>query len=73
MNDAAAAYGDALSLPLELHASARLAPTAFEVAPRLGISMYDATYAALAEQLDLPLVTADKRLAAVARKAVLID
>ena len=39
----------------------------------LGLSVYDGTYAALAESLDAVLVTADRRLAAAVRSAELVE
>ena len=38
----------------------------------LGLSAYDGTYAALAESLDVPLITADRRLAAAVPNAELL-
>ena len=37
-------------------------PTAFDIALQEGITVYDASYLALARLIDAPLVTADKRL-----------
>jgi len=58
--------------PLRLHGSG-LAPAALGAAFDLGLSVYDATYAALAESLDAVLVTADRRLAAAVGNAELVS
>lgn len=58
--------------PLVRHASSKVARPAFELALARGISAYDAFYAVLAELLDLPLVTADGRLAAAVDGSVLV-
>lgn len=53
---------DKLSLlPLRLHPHRLLLPRIWEL--RANLTVYDAVYAALAETLGLPLVTADGRLA----------
>jgi len=56
------------SIPLEV---ASLSLVSAEITLRLaslrGLSFYDATYVALAEMLDCPLITADRRLADRAR------
>ena len=49
-------------LDLEFHHSNTLLDEAFEVALNTGLAIYDATYIALADQLNVPLLTADQRL-----------
>ena len=61
-----------LAWPLAIQPCAPLAPTALEAAARLGISAYDAFYAVLAAELEVPLVTADRKLAAAVPGSVLV-
>jgi predicted nucleic acid-binding protein len=70
--DATAALGALAGLPLRLHGP-ELAPAALAAAIDLGLSAYDGTYAALAESLDAPLVTADRQLAAAVPSAELLS
>ena len=70
--DAAGALEALAGLPLQLHGP-ELAPAALGAAIDLGLSAYDGTYAALAESLDAPLVTADRRLAAAVPSAELLS
>jgi predicted nucleic acid-binding protein len=58
---AATAHADLLSLQLDIWPHSRLAERAWEL--RGAVSYYDATYIALAELLDAPFVTLDRRLA----------
>jgi predicted nucleic acid-binding protein len=58
--------------PILLHASGPLAPAALEIAAATQLSAYDALYAVLARALDVPLVTADRKLAAAVPGAILI-
>ena len=51
-------------IPIRLVPDMEIRNSALDIAARLGITMYDALYAALAEQENIPLLTADKRLAA---------
>lgn len=55
------AVEDMLSLPIRVHPSAPLLRRAWEL--RGSVTPYDACYVALAESLDTPLLTADRRLA----------
>ena len=56
------AVNDLQRMPIERLPSINLVRRAFEL--RDSVSTYDAMYVALAEALDQPLLTADKRLAA---------
>ena len=62
----------AASSALVRHPSARFTRPAFELAVDRGISAYDAFYAVLSEMLELPLVTADRKLAAAVDGSVLV-
>jgi predicted nucleic acid-binding protein len=58
------ALTDLFSVPLEVVPPALInANVPLRLASLYGISYYDATYVALAEMLDCPLITADGRLA----------
>jgi predicted nucleic acid-binding protein len=61
-----------LSWPLALHDSGPAAGAALEVAVERGLSAYDAFYAVIAEALEIPLVTADRGLAAAVPGALLV-
>lgn len=50
------------SLPLQTVPSPEVTPAALDLALAAGLSVYDGTYAALAERLGVPLVTADGKL-----------
>jgi predicted nucleic acid-binding protein len=58
----ATAIDDLAALPTDRYPVLPFLPRAYEL--RANLSAYDATYVALAEQLDCPLLTADARLAA---------
>jgi predicted nucleic acid-binding protein len=58
--------------PLDRHCSLGQASAAFEFAHTTSLSGYDAFYAVLSEMLELPLVTADRKLAAVVDGSVLV-
>ena len=53
---------DFLSLGLHLAYDSDLILSAFDFSSQLGIAFYDALYLTLAENLSLPLITADKEL-----------
>lgn len=61
-----------LAWPLSIQPCGLLAAAALEAGARLGISAYDAFYAVLATELDVPLVTADRKLAAAVPGSVLV-
>ena len=62
-----------VKLPLFTHGHGRLAGASLALALERGLSAYDASYLALAQSLDVPLVTADRRLADAAEKAELLS
>ena len=72
----AARVEDALDTLLAVHADVRpveqLVSGALPLALERGLSVYDACYVALAETLDLPLVTADRSLASATPHAILL-
>lgn len=70
--DAGGALEVLLTLPLHRH-DAALAPAALSSAIELQLSAYDGAYAALAEALDVVLVTADRRLADAVPRAELVS
>lgn len=71
--DAVAAVEAVVALPLRTHSLIDLAPGALALALETGLSVYDCCYAVLAESIDAPLVTADRRLAASVRHSELIE
>jgi predicted nucleic acid-binding protein len=54
---------DLLALAVQWTPTPALLPRAFEIATTYGATVYDSCYVALAERLNLPLLTHDKRLA----------
>lgn len=72
MADATQALQALAGVPLRLHGP-ELAAAAFGAAVELGLSVYDGTYAALADSLQAVLVTADRRLAAAVVHAQLLS
>jgi predicted nucleic acid-binding protein len=73
VGDAVAALQTVVALPLQSHRLGKLAPSALALAVETGLSVYDCCYAVLAESLDAPLVTADRRLAAAVPLAELLS
>jgi predicted nucleic acid-binding protein len=61
LDQAAGAIHDVLDLPVRVFPTAPLLPRVWELCDNL--SAYDACYVALAEALETPLLTADRRLA----------
>jgi predicted nucleic acid-binding protein len=70
--DAAEIIDDVLRLPLRSHSQATIATASLALALEHGLSAYDASYLALAQSLDVPLVTADRRLAGAAPASELL-
>ena len=60
---AAESLADLLALPLVVWPTRELAERALQLALPFDVSMYDAAYLALADTLDIPLVTADQAMA----------
>jgi predicted nucleic acid-binding protein len=71
--DAVAALQTVVAYPLRAHRLRELAPGALSLAIETGLSAYDCCYAVLAESLDAPLITADRRLAAAVQNAELLS
>jgi predicted nucleic acid-binding protein len=70
--DAREVVAVAVGIPVRTSALDTLIEPAWEVARERHVSVYDACYIMLAETLDAPLVTADRRLAGATRNSVLI-
>ena len=66
------ALGYTLAVPAHVRPLESLVEEAFAVGLERGLSVYDAAYVVLAEALDAPLVTADRRLAEATEQAVLL-
>lgn len=60
---------DALALPLDLRPIRPLMPRALTIAAATDHPIYDCIYLALAEELDLPLFTADGRFIRAVRRS----
>ena len=69
--EAALAHTDLLALPVELWPYSVLGRRAWEL--RGSVTTYDATYVALAELLDVSLVTLDQRLVKAASKTAKVE
>ena len=69
--EAALAHTDLLALPVDLWPYSVLGRRAWEL--RGSVTTYDATYVALAELLDVSLVTLDQRLATAASKTAEVE
>ena len=69
--DADAAFQALSAVPIVLTPLAELTRPARSLAFALDLTVYDAVYAALAQQLDCPLATADKALARAMTAAAL--
>ena len=65
-DEARAALGELNRVTVEVQPAQPLVPLAFEIALRLGCSVYDALYLATAVSRDCRLVTADRRLCTLA-------
>ncbi|MGH2869253.1 MAG: type II toxin-antitoxin system VapC family toxin [Solirubrobacteraceae bacterium] len=65
---ATAALGDLVALPIHRVPHLGLLARAFELRPNL--SFYDALYVALAERLEMPLITFDARLLRAAQSVI---
>ena len=72
LDDAQVLFGLLAASPIELHSTGPLAPAAIELAAMSDLSAYDSFYAVLAAALEMPLVTADRRLAAAVPGGVLV-
>jgi predicted nucleic acid-binding protein len=68
---ARAALDDLADFPIRRYPHGLLLPRAWEL--RDNFSAYDAVYVALAEALDAPLLTRDRRLANAAGKHVMVE
>lgn len=72
-DDAAVALATVIALPLRAHRLDELASGALARAVETGRSAYDCCYAVLADSIDAPLITADRRLAAAFERSELVD
>ena len=72
LEDAQSLFELLAASPIELHSTAPLALAAIELAVRGELSAYESFYAVLAHALAVPLVTADRRVAAAVPGALLV-
>lgn len=72
LEDAQSLFELLAASPIELHSTVPLASSAIALAATSGLTAYDSFYAVLARALDVPLVTADRGLAAAVPGAVLV-
>lgn len=72
LDDAHALLRTLVESPLVVYELTPLAPAALALAARTRLSAYDALYAVLARVLEVPLVTADRRLADAVPGSVLV-
>ncbi len=72
LDDAQPLFGLFARSPIELHPTKPMAPHAIDVAGESELSAYDAFCAVLAVALAVPLMTADRRLAAAVSGSVLV-
>ncbi len=71
-DDARRLADDVERIPLDRRGSLGQGRAAFEFGRATGLSGYDAFYAVLAESLELPLVTADRKLADAVAGSMLV-
>jgi predicted nucleic acid-binding protein len=69
---AAELVGEVVAAPIRAESLSLLVLPALAIALKRSISVYDACYVVLAEALDVPLLTADRRLAAATPNGELI-
>jgi predicted nucleic acid-binding protein len=67
------ALGNVLALGIRLVSAAEAARPAFRVALERRLSVYDSAYVVVAEAMKVPLLTADKKLAAAYGRSELIS
>jgi predicted nucleic acid-binding protein len=73
LDDSQADLADLNRLALKSTPTADLMEEALSLAGEENLTAYDACYGALAEQLDIPMITADKSLALAIESAIFIE
>lgn len=73
LEDALADIQALAGLTLQNTPTAELSQAALQLASQTTLSAYDACYAVLAQKLEIPLVTADERLAGMIAWAICLD